>query len=158
MADFNLSFDDIDSDVLVGEEEINRKVIYQTTVRKITFNPRSTTLAEVTSKLLPNTAKPGGGVETGSLTQYRQPATEGYIYSATDLGYYSVDPENRKRTDVTRTKKMDGMNEQYMMEQGSSGAAKRARPDPLEDANSISKLARIYDDKVKETRAAKGLE
>ena len=37
------------------------------------------------------------------------------------------------------------------------GAAKRPHPNPLEGADSIAKLARKYDDRVRATRTAKGL-
>ena len=37
------------------------------------------------------------------------------------------------------------------------GRNKRARTNPLEGANSISKLARVYDKRIQETRSAKGL-
>ena len=57
------------------------------------------------------------------------------------------------RTYVRKEKIM--MNQDIMDEDG--GSCKRARPNPLEDANSIAKLARIYDKKVQETRTAKGL-
>ena len=158
IADLNSSFDDIDDEVFQqdsAEKEPEAVVVFRAPVRKITFNPSEDPINAVTNLMLP-TAGGGStyGPEWASFNEYRAKQDKaGGINSATDSDYHSVDFEHFKKKDVLISPKMDRSEGDMEME----GTNKRARPNPLEGANSISKLARIYDEKVKATRTAKGL-
>ena len=75
------------------------------------------------------------------------------IYRADDSDYYSIDFNFLKDKEVPISPIKDKMDVDP-----STSACKRQRSNPLEGANQILKLARKYDQRVQETRTAKGLE
>ena len=159
IIDLNSSFDDIDTKYLAKavyeEAAVERKVVFSTRMRKITFNPRSDDLSKVTEALLLKPRQQPAEESSVAFTQYRQsePANAS-IYSTTDSDYCSVDLEFLKElVPISPIKEMEAS------AAGPSGAGtKRPMENPLEEANSIAKLAKIYDKRVLATRTAKGLQ
>ena len=83
-----------------------------------------------------------------------------YKRQPSDSDYQSVDFEFFRTPDdpisPIKDEEQGKMEQEKMEMEGHS--AKRPRTNPLEGANAISKLAKVYDRRVQETRSAKGLE
>ena len=139
-------------------DSAEKKVVFSAPVKRITFNPVKSNIDDIARALLP--AKQLGWrakEDDGSLSDcaFGKPisADSDAIYSVYDSDYQSIDLEFLNGKEVPLSPIKDNMDVDT-----ASGSSKRARTNPLDEANQISKLAKKYDQRVQETRAAKGLE
>ena len=144
MVDFNSSFDDIDTEFFFnpdGEKACDsNKIVFSAPVKCITFNPVNSKLSEVARQLLPAKQLEWREKDDGNTTDSACDKKEksDAIYKAEDSDYYSIDLDFFKCKELLISPIKDAMD----VNQASS---KRQRPNPLEGANQISKLARKYD-------------